>query len=115
MLDLNGDRTVSFVVPKSQYNLKGLGWMAWPLVLFGPALFERVGLSELFREGIETESTRHSAGKDMADVIVVDLVIFGAFQNCTRLAIKKYSIFKKSKKQFQTTDRFCDECQPFLK
>lgn len=91
-------------INRLQYNLNGLGWRACPLALFGPALLDRVGLSEWFNDGIETERTKHSAGNDIDDVIVVALVIFGAFQNC----YQNYEKFKFSQ-QIQNYAVSCDE------
>lgn len=64
----------------AQYKRKGLGCTAWPGFFLAPALLGRLG-SE-FSEGIETDSTRHSAGKDMDEVSVVARCMRGAFQYC---------------------------------
>lgn len=64
----------------SQYRRKGFGCTACPGFFLAHALLGRLG-SEL-SDGMETERTRHSAGKDMDEVNVVARCMRGAFQYC---------------------------------
>ncbi|XP_036213108.1 ras-related C3 botulinum toxin substrate 1 isoform X2 [Bactrocera oleae] len=57
---------------------KGFGCTACPCFFLGPALLGR--FCSAFSEGIDTESTRHSAGSDMDEVIVVARCTFCTFQ-----------------------------------
>lgn len=64
----------------SQYKRKGFGCTACPGFFLAPALFGRLG-SEL-SDGMDTDSTKHSAGNDMDEVKVVARCMRGAFQYC---------------------------------
>lgn len=74
----------------TQYRRKGFGCTACPGFFLAHALFGRLG-SEL-SDGMETERTRHSAGKDMDEVNVVARCMRGAFQYC---GMSKESLFQR--------------------